>query len=105
MKTRSPCWSAWYSNAFRKAGKPSEAEARLFVERALDCQEERYQSKGLGWDHRYEGKQIVGSALAYRKVAIHAAFFQTDGVEKSEDVGPISNLRNRRDFRRGHDVM
>ncbi len=88
-----------------KPSEPSEAEARLFVERAMDCQEEKYRSKGLGWDHRYEGKQIVGSALIYRKVAIHAAFFQTDGVEESGDEGPISSSRNRRDFRKGrHEI-
>jgi len=80
----------------KKAGRPSENEARRFLDRALDCQEEKYRSKGLGWDHRYEGKRIVGSALVYRKTAIHAAFFQVDG---SEEIGTMSSFRNRRDFR------
>ena len=89
----------------KKAGKPSETEARQFIARAVDCQEEKYRSKGLGWDYRYEGKQIVGSALIYRKVAIHTAFFQTDGVEESGDEVPISSSRKRRDSRMGRPVI
>jgi len=48
------------------------------------------------WDYRYEGKQVVGSALLYRKKVIHMAFFM---VTEGEKVGPMAGYSRRRGFR------
>ena len=52
-------------------------------------------SQNKTWDYRYEGKQVVGSALLYRKKVIHMAFFR---VTEGEKAGPMAGYR-RRGFR------
>jgi len=55
-----------------------------------------YKSVGQGWDHRFVGKRIVGSAPLYRKRVIHAAFFR---VTETSKAGRITGCGRRRDFR------
>lgn len=83
----------------QKKGKhvePSVNKAKAFLEEIMDSKEKKYKSIGHGWDYRFEGKAIVGSALVYRKKVIHAAFF---GTTESDKAGRMSGYRRRRDFR------
>jgi hypothetical protein len=62
-------------------GEPGDrAVADAFLERIADLPGRRYKSPGLGWDVRYEGGGLLGSALTYRGHAVHAAFFDVGGV-------------------------
>ena len=70
--------------------------AGKFLEACAACEEKRYESIGHGWDYRFQGKAVVGSALAYRKTVIHAAFFRMDAGERA---GRISGLSRRRGYR------
>jgi len=70
--------------------------AKAFIVQALACNGKRFKSVGHGWDLRFEGKTIVGSALVYNKKVIHAAFFRTTEAEK---VGYMSGVKRRRGFR------
>ena len=72
------------------------AKGRDFLARAKDCEDKRYRSVGLGWDYRFSGKQMVGSALLYRNNVIHLAFFE---AAEAERVGRIADLSSRRGFR------
>jgi hypothetical protein len=77
-------------------GEAGEDKARAFLGLAAACEEKKFRSVSLGWDRRYRGKGIVGSALVYYGKAIHAAFFR---AEEGGDPGRISSLRDRRWFR------
>lgn len=76
--------------------KPSIDKAKTFLAEAMQSEEKKYKSIGQGWDYRYQGKAIVGSALVYRKKVIHAAFFRT--VEKDQ-AAQMAGYRRRRGFR------
>jgi len=75
---------------------PSTEKARAFLEEAKSCNETRFGSLGYGWDHRFENKHMVGSALVHREQVIHLAFFE---VEEIERIGRISSASGRRRFR------
>lgn len=80
----------------KAAELPSLEKARAFLEEASRCEEKRYESIGLGWDHRFEGKGIVGSSLVYQDKVIHMAFFR---MGESERVGEMASSSRRRRFR------
>ena len=80
----------------KEAEKPSLDKARAFIKEACGCEEKRHRSVGLGWDYRFQGPGMVGSALVHEKVAIHAAFFRASEGDKT---GRISTSRGRRGFR------
>jgi hypothetical protein len=75
--------------------KPDAAAARKFLGRAAECGETPYESIGLGTSLRYEGRGIIGSALAVDDRVIHMAFFKTAGNEigKAEQMAPASTRR------------
>jgi hypothetical protein len=75
---------------------PSIDKARSFIEEAAQCEEKRFKSVGHGWDHRFEGKGMVGSSLVYQEKVIHLAFFKT---QQEEGTGRISSASSRRRFR------
>ncbi len=79
-----------------KAAKSNTDKAKAFIKEIADCREKKYESIGNGWDFRYEGKKVVGSALVYQENVIHMAFFR---ITESEKVGPMSSSRRRRGFR------
>jgi len=79
-----------------KVEKPDIKEAKIFIDEALKCEEKKYKSVGNGWDFRYEGKSLVGSALKFEKKVIHTAFFR---ITESEKAGKIAGYRKRRGFR------
>ena len=80
----------------RKNGKPSINVAKGFLQEVMACEEQKYKSVGHGWDHRFHGTAIVGSALLYRKKVIHTAFFRTSQTDKT---GTISSYTRRRQYR------
>jgi hypothetical protein len=71
-------------------------KAERFIGEAGECKEEKFKSIGHGWDHRFEGPTIVGSALAHKEMVIHMAFF---GTTESERVGRMSSASRRRRYR------
>jgi hypothetical protein len=86
--------------ALVRAGEPGDrAVADAFLERIADLPGRRYKSPGLGWDVRYEGGGVLGSALTYRGHAVHAAFFDVGGVRRDEDADPRTTGRSRPDWR------
>lgn len=81
-----------------KTKKPKKQKTVQFMHEALDSEEKKYDSVGEGKDYRYEGDEIVGSALKVGKKVIHLAFFR---ITESEKVGAIAGYRRRRRFRTG----
>jgi len=74
--------------ALVRDGEPGdEAVAGAFLERIADLPGRRYKSPGLGWDVRYEGGGVLGSALTYRGHAVHSAFFDVGGVRGGSEGG------------------
>ena len=80
----------------KDGGEPSADAARAFLKEAAACEGKAHKSGGHGWDQRFQGKGMVGSALVYRKALLHTAFFR---AEESDKVGHISSYRRRRGFR------
>jgi len=76
--------------------EPLPDKAEDFLHIAVTSAEKRYQSVGLGWDYRFEGEGIVGSALVYENTVVHMAFFS---IEESEKIGRMSGVRQRRSYR------
>ncbi len=76
--------------------EPSIDKARSFIEEAAQCDEKRFKSVGHGWDHRFEGKRVVGSSLVYEDKVIHLAFFRT-GLD--ERIDRMSSPSSRKRFR------
>lgn len=81
-----------------KAEKPGKEKSEEFLKEATRCKEKKYKSVGKGDDHRFEGKQMVGSALKFQKKVIHMAFFS---ITESEKAGKIAGFKRRRGFRTG----
>jgi len=81
-----------------KNKKPEMEKAKEFLKEARRCKEKKYKSVGKGDDHRFEGKQMVGSALIFQKKVIHMAFFS---ISESEKAGKIAGFKRRRGFRTG----
>ena len=79
-----------------KNGDPSVEKARAFVEETSRCEEKKFKSVGHGWDHRFEGKGLVGSSLVHQEKVIHLAFFK---MNQEERIGRISSASGRRRFR------
>jgi len=82
----------------KKKVKPDKKKAKSFIEETFQCKEKKYESVGKGWDFRYEGKNIVGSALQYRSKVIHTAFFRADEDDREDKM---SGFRSRRRYRTG----
>jgi hypothetical protein len=69
-------------------------DARAFVTETQSCSEKRYKSAGLGWDYRFDGTRIVGSALVHNASVVHAAFFRAH-----DGIGRMANYTRRRAYR------
>ena len=79
---RSYAFEALVSN-----GEPGErAVAEGFLGRIAALAGRRFKSPGLGWDVRFQGTGVLGSALVYRGSAVHAAFFDV-GADGAGDPG------------------
>ena len=68
-------------------------KADAFLARIMECDEQKFTSVGYGHDYRYEGKNIVGSALVHESTVIHMAFFQVTEMEKAGSMSPVSRRR------------
>lgn len=80
----------------KKSMLPSLEKAKTFIKEAIAAHGKRYKSIGYGWDYRFEGENIVGSALIYNRNVIHTAFFR---IEKSDEIGTITGYDRRKHFR------
>ena len=74
----------------------SENEAKDFIKKAMNCAEKKFASVGYGWDYRYTSKTVAGSALLYKEVIPHTAFFR---IEQNERIGRMTGLYQRRGYR------
>jgi len=79
-----------------EAPAPSKEKARTFIGEAAACEEKRYESVGKGYDFRFSGKDIVGSALIVEDKLIHTAFFR---ISEAEKAGGMASTSRRRLFR------
>jgi len=70
--------------------------ARAFLQEIRESEEKKYRSVGYGWDHRFEGKNFVGSALVYKDTVIHLAFFAADEKDRT---GRMARYSRRKRFR------
>ena len=70
--------------------------ARLFLDKILRSEEKKFKSIGHGWDYRFNGNGVVGSALLYGTVPVHLAFFNVDDGDHIEDMSELSNRRGYR---------
>ncbi len=76
--------------------KPRVEKAEEFFKEAGRCKEKKYKSVGKGYDHRFEAKNLVGSALKVKKDVVHMAFFS---ISEGEKAGQIAGFKRRREFR------
>jgi hypothetical protein len=82
--------------ALVRDGEPGDrAVADGFLERIAELPGRRYKSPGLGWDVRYEGGGVLGSALTYRDHTVHAAFFDVGGVSEAGESGGDARRQRR----------
>ncbi len=73
--------------ALVRGGEPGDRPvAEAFLQRVEGLLGHRFKSPGLGWDVRFEGNGVLGSALLYRGRAVHAAFFDVGGVLAEADA-------------------
>jgi hypothetical protein len=80
----------------KDGAKPEREQAEAFLKEAADCEEKKYESIGRGHDFRYEGRTMVGSALAVDDKVVHLAFFRVGEADKS---GDLARTRHRIKFR------
>ncbi len=57
-------------------------KAEAFLREVLQCRESRFEGVGQGYDYRFEGTHVIGTALAYAERVIHAAFFKNKDTNK-----------------------
>jgi hypothetical protein len=85
--------------------KPSLEKATAFLEKVRACADERFESVGLGWDHRVMGDGIAGNALVHVDTVIHLGVFSMDESHDDPRLGPYARYHLRRDFRRGRESV
>jgi hypothetical protein len=86
-------------DALLEKGKPIKdptSNARVFLSACQKAAERKFKSTGHGWDLRYTGKGLAGSALLWKGTILHTAFF---ALEKEEEIGTMSDRKCRRGFR------
>ena len=76
------------------------AEAEQFLDDMAGCEVSRYKSVGHGWDVRFEGRRMFGSALEYRKGLVHMAVFAADGVVQRNSGNGMAGYSRRAGYRR-----
>ncbi len=86
------------SSSIRTAS-PERATAE-FLNAVTKAAEQRFKSVALGWDLRYSGNGIVGSALVHENEVIHVAFFHVPAERAFLREPEIRSYRTRMDYRR-----
>jgi hypothetical protein len=79
------------------AEKSGGERAKLFLKSAATCDESKFKSVGLGFDYRFRGTDLVGSALVHEEESVHTAFFRSEGAE---DESLVAGFRRRSGYRR-----
>jgi hypothetical protein len=79
-----------------KASEATKDKAEGFLKAVLTAEEKNYPSVGYGQDYRYQGHNLVESALLHEECVIHAAFFQASASERVENM---TSSRSRRRYR------
>ncbi len=74
-------------------------EAQAFLDAAAGCDEQRYDSVGMGSYFRYAGSAMVGSALAVEDKVVHMAFFRVAETGEAARINTLADMRFRRSFR------
>lgn len=80
-----------------QTAEPSATKATNFLQKAMRCNESRFEAVGQGYDYRFEGPMVIGSVLVHTERVIHMAFFKAD---ENEQGSRISSFLQRRNFRR-----
>jgi len=97
---------SYLMDAILQEAEPSkpmdQAKARLFIDDIAECRVDRYKSVGHGWDIRFEGRRLFGSALEYRKGLVHLAAFAANGVVQRNDGGGMAGFSSRAAYRRSN---
>jgi hypothetical protein len=71
-------------------------KARDFLEKIKKSPSRRFPSPGHGWDYRFQEEGLAGSALLWRRIIIHTAFFQIPPESKNNRMaGPGQRSRFR----------
>ncbi len=81
-----------------KSNESPDGKAEAFLQQATKCRESRFESAGEGHDYRFEGPEVIGSALVCDPHVIHTAFFKATGQDRNASM---SGYLQRRRFRRG----
>lgn len=75
--------------ALVSGGRPGDRPAAdEFLGRIAGLAGQRFKSAGLGWDARFEGAGVLGSALIHRGFVVHAAFFNVGEDLSRQDPQP-----------------
>ncbi|HPA07641.1 MAG TPA: hypothetical protein PLW73_04025, partial [Methanoregulaceae archaeon] len=86
-----------------ESSKPiDQAKSQQFIDDIAACRFDRYKSVGHGWDLRYEGRRLFGSALEYRKGLVHLAAFAAYGVVQRNNGGGMAGYSRRASYRRSN---
>lgn len=63
-------------------GAPTRESAEEFIRTLRAVDTESYKSIGEGWDHRFSGTSVTGSALTCDDEVVHAVFYNEDAAIK-----------------------
>jgi hypothetical protein len=63
-------------------GTPTRESAEAFIRALRTADSESYKSIGEGWDHRFSGNSVTGSALTCNEEVVHAVFYNEDAAIK-----------------------
>ncbi|MBE9506310.1 MAG: hypothetical protein IMY84_05780 [Chloroflexi bacterium] len=83
----------------RPATRAAGELAKGFLLATSSTDEKRYKSVGHGYDYRYTGEGMVGSAIAFRSEVVHTAFFAVPREESSASHAYLRSHVHRRGFR------
>jgi hypothetical protein len=72
-------------------------KVEAFLQEAMNGQESRFEGVSQGYDYRFQGPKVVGSALVYEESVIHMAFFRAAEAEQDQRM---AGFMQRRLFRR-----
>lgn len=81
-----------------------EEKANLFLKSIIDTEETIHPSVSYGYDHRYEGRNVIASALVGGPELVHLAAFSVDrrNLSRGRNEERMAGFSRRRNFRRFH---
>ena len=100
-------WESGASGGKKRKLSADEAltRANAFMGTVAELTGRTHKSPGRGWDVRFRGPGVVGSALVVDDVALHGAFFAEangdDGTRHDRD-GRMAGIARRRGMHTGH---